>query len=102
MIWIASYPRSGNTFLRTILWHCFGLKSASIYPQDLDMHLSPISKFLGCEVISTKVPNRETIANVDGQWVRKKSGWRDQISPALLDRFNAISKDILKQAGYTI
>ena len=34
-IWLASYPRSGNTFLRTILWHCFGLRSASVYPQDL-------------------------------------------------------------------
>lgn len=35
IIWLASYPRSGNTFLRTILWHCFGLRSASIYPNDL-------------------------------------------------------------------
>ena len=35
VIWLASYPRSGNTFLRTILWHCFGLPSASVYPQDL-------------------------------------------------------------------
>lgn len=34
-IWIASYPRSGNTYLRTILWHCFGLRSASVYPKDL-------------------------------------------------------------------
>jgi hypothetical protein len=34
-IWLASYPRSGNTFLRTALWHCFGLRSASIYPKDL-------------------------------------------------------------------
>ncbi|MBS3955227.1 MAG: sulfotransferase domain-containing protein [Methylomicrobium sp.] len=34
-IWLASYPRSGNTFLRTILWQCFGLRSASIYPNDL-------------------------------------------------------------------
>jgi hypothetical protein len=34
-VWLASYPRSGNTFLRTILWHCFGLKSASVYPKDL-------------------------------------------------------------------
>ena len=33
-IWLASYPRSGNTLLRTILWHCFGLPSASVYPQD--------------------------------------------------------------------
>lgn len=35
LIWLASYPRSGNTFLRTVLHHCFGLRSASVYPQDL-------------------------------------------------------------------
>ncbi len=35
VVWLASYPRSGNTLLRTILWHCFGLRSASIYTNDL-------------------------------------------------------------------
>jgi hypothetical protein len=35
VVWIASYPRSGNTLLRTTLWHCFGLRSASVYPRDL-------------------------------------------------------------------
>lgn len=35
IIWLASYPRSGNTLLRTILWNCFGLRSGSIYPGDL-------------------------------------------------------------------
>ncbi len=35
IVWVASYPRSGNTFLRTVLWQCFGLRSASIYPMDL-------------------------------------------------------------------
>lgn len=35
IIWLASYPRSGNTLLRTVLWHCLGLRSASIYPLDL-------------------------------------------------------------------
>lgn len=33
--WLASFPRSGNTFLRTILFNCFGIKTASIYPKDL-------------------------------------------------------------------
>ena len=33
--WLASYPRSGNTFVRTILFNCFGIKTASIYPNDL-------------------------------------------------------------------
>jgi hypothetical protein len=35
LVWLASYPRSGNTFLRTVLRHCFGLRSASVYSQDL-------------------------------------------------------------------
>lgn len=35
VIWLASYPRSGNTLLRIILWHCFALKSASVYANDL-------------------------------------------------------------------
>ena len=34
-VWIASYPRSGNTYLRTILRHAFGLRSTSIYLDDL-------------------------------------------------------------------
>lgn len=34
-VWLASYPRSGNTYLRTILRHAFGLRSASVYPNDL-------------------------------------------------------------------
>lgn len=35
VIWLASFPRSGNTLLRTILNHCFNIKSASIYTNDL-------------------------------------------------------------------
>ena len=35
-IYIASYPRSGNTFLRIILNYCFGLKSASVYENDFE------------------------------------------------------------------
>jgi len=36
IIWLASFPRSGNTMLRTILFHCFGLRSASVYANDLE------------------------------------------------------------------
>jgi hypothetical protein len=34
VIWLASYPRSGNTLLRVILKHCFGEASQSIYHDD--------------------------------------------------------------------
>jgi hypothetical protein len=35
IVWLASYPRSGNTYLRAILWTCFGLQTGSVYPDDL-------------------------------------------------------------------
>ncbi len=35
MMWLASYPRSGNTYLRSILWTCFGLQTGSMYRDDL-------------------------------------------------------------------
>lgn len=35
IIWLASWPRSGNTLLRTILWQCFGLRSTSFYRNDI-------------------------------------------------------------------
>jgi hypothetical protein len=34
-VWLASYPRSGNTYLRAILWTCFGLRTGSVYRDDL-------------------------------------------------------------------
>jgi hypothetical protein len=35
VVWLASYPRSGNTFLRTIIYHCFGIRSGSVYASDV-------------------------------------------------------------------
>jgi len=46
LIMLASYPRSGNTYLRTILWHCFKLPSASVYQQDL-LGARSLEKYVG-------------------------------------------------------
>ncbi len=207
LVWLASYPRSGNTFLRTILWHCFGLRSASIYPNDLGGNtaleeyvghiehspdlgeqlqtygvslvkthelpndnspaiyvirdgraacvslwkfyscnipleaiiegqhafgtwsnhvvswdpwnrantlllkyeqllndypsvLKDIGEFLHKEIINTRIPDRDTIAGIDGKWVRKKTNWESELSGANLERFIQINGDVLKKAGY--
>ena len=34
-VWLASYPRSGNTLLRVMLWHGLGLPSTSVHTPDL-------------------------------------------------------------------
>jgi len=31
MIWLSSYPRSGNTFLRNVLFEVYGISSSSYY-----------------------------------------------------------------------
>jgi hypothetical protein len=37
IVWLASYPRSGNTLLRTILLKCFGLTTYSLYDDLTDI-----------------------------------------------------------------
>ncbi len=36
IIWVASYPRSGNTFFRTVLHQAFGFDTWSAYPEGAD------------------------------------------------------------------
>lgn len=36
VVWLASYPRSGNTMLRIVLAQCFGLPTAAAYPEDFE------------------------------------------------------------------
>jgi len=56
IVWIASYPRSGNTFLRTILWQCFGVRTGSAYPSD----------FGGNKALENYVGHIEYRADADG------------------------------------
>jgi hypothetical protein len=48
--WLASYPRSGNTLLRLILKHCFGLSSQSLY-QDRDFADPDVRDVVGHEEV---------------------------------------------------
>jgi hypothetical protein len=48
--WLASYPRSGNTLLRQILKHCFGLSTQSLY-QDEDFTDPEVRDLVGHEEV---------------------------------------------------
>jgi hypothetical protein len=208
-IWLASYPRSGNTLLRTIFYHCFGFVSASIYPNDLGGNkelesyvghiehdnnekvtfpvgaipliktheppqnnekaiyvvrdgraacasvwefykrnisleeiitgqyrfgtwanhisgwepwvrpntlllkyeellcdlptvLDSISVFIGSEIINSKIPERDTIADIDGRWVKKKSKWRDVFNEEHIELFNQTNGRMMEKMGYVL
>lgn len=213
IIWLASYPRSGNTLLRTILWNCFGLRSTSLYPEDLGGNkelknyighidnselefvgpdrrirfpgdamvlfkthqlqsdsnpaiyvvrdgraacvslwhfyhgqvpletviagqhrlgtwanhvttwrpwerpdtllikyeemindlvpvLQKISVFLKRDILANQIPDRNTVASLEGRWVRGKSDWRMNISDTQLELFDRINGDMLRKLGY--
>lgn len=55
---IPSYPRSGNTLLRMMLFQCFGLKSSSLNPNE----------FGGNTALERYVGHIERDANGEGEW----------------------------------
>ena len=49
-LWLASYPRSGNTFFRNILYYCYGIES-STYHDGLSYSLDPA--YASFEIVKT-------------------------------------------------
>ena len=68
--------------------------------RDLPATLQAISKFLDKEIVKDTIPPRNTIASVDGRWVRPKSNWREEISDEMLAKFNSLNKDMLEKMKY--
>ena len=67
---------------------------------NLDSVLLKLGVFLNQDILNHKLPSRETIADDDGRWVRKKTNWESELSGENLDRFNELNKPLLKQFGY--
>ena len=67
---------------------------------NLPKSLNTISQFLNKPIISETIPPRDTIAGLDGRWVRKKTNWKSELSGKNLKRFMKINKSILKKSGY--
>src|SRR5690348_17690471 len=47
IIWLASYPRSGNTFYRILLNHLFGVSTQSVYNDPLFEERPELSELVG-------------------------------------------------------
>ncbi|MEM7548925.1 MAG: glycosyltransferase [Bacteroidota bacterium] len=67
MIWLASYPRSGNTFFRNVLFEVYGLKSSTyhienLYPLDPNFDSYPFVKtHLLPEQLPKKLRNKPSV-----------------------------------------
>jgi len=68
LVWLTSYPRSGNTMLRTIMFNCFGLRSGSVYPRD-------VSETVGRQIGHVEHgPNRQINLSGERFWLIKTHG----------------------------
>jgi Sulfotransferase domain len=55
IVWIASYPRSGNTFFRILLKHVYGLKTFSVHNDPLLGKLG-LAEVVGHEALPASIP----------------------------------------------
>jgi len=69
---------------------------------NLPVTLDNISAFIKRDIIRKNIPDRNTIAQSDGRWVKPKKNWRSELSGDLLKHFNEENKDILLRAGYLL
>jgi len=59
ILWIASYPRSGNRFTREVLQHCFGLESCSIY-YEFAADFKAVDRFRDCSELKVIKTHEKT------------------------------------------
>ena len=67
---------------------------------NLPQVLSELSVFIQREAIRQTLPDRDTIAEVDGRWVRRKTDWRNLYSDEVLHRFYELNGAAQAQMGY--
>ena len=68
--------------------------------ENLPTIVAELGLFLGREVKTTKIPDRESIAGVDGHWVRGKHKRKTPITSAALELFNRVNEEKMREMGY--
>lgn len=79
IVWLASYPRSGNTYYRMLLYHLYGVKTFSVYNDPLFERIGA-SEVVGHD----QLPDRaEELAKGDGVYFVKTHDLPTDTSPAI-------------------
>jgi len=63
IIWLASYPRSGNTFFRTAMNHLYGVKTYSIY-DDLLLSKIKADEMVGHEALPAPLEELSRVSDI--------------------------------------
>jgi hypothetical protein len=66
IVWLASYPRSGNTLLRTMLYRHFGVRTFSLYDDHADIGADPkLAELVGHRSHGMKPQDFAAMASAD-------------------------------------
>lgn len=80
IIWLASYPRSGNTYFRIFLNQAYGIKTYSIYNDPWESELKGFASMVGHENLSMTL---EEMANSTETFIVKTHNLPADSSPAI-------------------
>ncbi|MBX2797456.1 MAG: hypothetical protein KTR31_07310 [Myxococcales bacterium] len=78
MVWLASFPRSGNTFARHVLWHCLSIRTACAYDGD-----DYVAERLGCEWVGRDERTSAEVRAAKGVAVMKTHRRENGADPAI-------------------
>jgi hypothetical protein len=89
LIWLASYPRSGNTYFRILLHHLFGFHTFHGYPvpgniESLGGDIKGVMQLMGADVVETKFDVDKLRADSDRHFVKTHDLPSDSSSPAVV------------------
>lgn len=63
--------------------------------------LSELSRFLDKGIIKNHIPGRESMAAVDGRYIRRKSDWREIFTDVDVEVFNNVHGEMMRRMGYS-
>ncbi|HMJ91237.1 MAG TPA: hypothetical protein VK530_15560, partial [Candidatus Acidoferrum sp.] len=63
IVWLASYPRSGNTFFRIVLHHVYNLKTFSVY-NDPELEKIGVAEVVGHETMPASLDELRSSSEV--------------------------------------
>jgi len=79
IVWLASYPRSGNTFFRVLMKHLYGIKTYSIYNDSLFSEIGA-SEMIGHEDLPASI---EELSRSSRLYLIKTHGLPTDDSPVI-------------------
>ena len=102
---IAGKHRAGTWSKHLLAWKPWKRRSTLLIKYEdlldnLPVGLEQLKRFLGREIISMELPDRNKLSDIDGRWVRKKTDWQTEFNDAAMRLFNKTNRKMMQKMRY--